>query len=148
MSWLTDIFRWLFFQIDNIVYGLISILYELLMYLANLDLFGISSMYTGSGFVLDDNNLIFKFASRIYVFLGVIMLFQIAFAILQYMVNPDAFSDKGKGFGKLVTNCLVSLVLVVTVPFIFVFAYFIQSKKKVICHGENLHWINWLGYIL
>ena len=77
MSWLTDIFRWLFFQIDNIVYGLISILYELLMYLANLDLFGISSMYTGSGFVLDDNNLIFKFASRIYVFLGVIMLFQI-----------------------------------------------------------------------
>lgn len=128
MSWLTDIFRWLFFQIDNIVYGLISILYELLMYLANLDLFGISSMYTGSGFVMDDNNLIFKFASRIYVFLGVIMLFQIAFAILQYMVNPDAFSDKGKGFGKLVTNCLVSLVLIVTVPFIFAFAYNIQSK--------------------
>lgn len=128
MSWLTDIIRWLFFQIDNIVYGLISILYELLMYLANLDLFGISSMYTGSGFVLDDNNLIFKFASRIYVFLGVIMLFQIAFAILQYMVNPDAFSDKGKGFGKLVTNCLISLVLIVTVPFIFAFAYNIQSK--------------------
>ena len=44
MSWLTDIIRWIFFQIDNIVYGLISILYELLMYLANLDLFGISSM--------------------------------------------------------------------------------------------------------
>ena len=128
MSWLTDIIRWLFFQIDNIVYGLISILYELLMYLANLDLFGISSMYTGSGFVLDDNNLIFKFASRIYVFLGVIMLFQIAFAILQYMVNPDAFSDKGKGFGKLITNCLISLVLIVTVPFIFAFAYNIQSK--------------------
>ena len=128
MSWLTDIIRWIFFQIDNIVYGLISILYELLMYLANLDLFGISSMYTGSRFVLDDNNLIFKFASRIYVFLGVIMLFQIAFAILQYMVNPDAFSDKGKGFGKLITNCLVSLVLIVTVPFIFAFAYNIQSK--------------------
>lgn len=128
MSWFTDIIRWFFFQIDNIVYGLISILYELLMYLANLDLFGISSMYTGSGFVLDDNNLIFKFASRIYVFLGVIMLFQIAFAILQYMVNPDAFSDKGKGFGKLITNCLVSLVLIVTVPFIFAFAYNVQSK--------------------
>ena len=127
MGWFLNIIRILFFQIDNIVYGLISVLYELIMYLANLDLFGISNMLQSDGFHMDPNNLIFKFASRIYVLLGVIMLFQIAFAILQYIVDPNAFSDKGKGMGKLVTNCLISLVLVVTVPFIFAFAYKVQS---------------------
>lgn len=126
-NWFLNIIRSLFFQIDNIVYGLISVLYKLIMYLANLDLFGISNMVTDSGFQMDENNIIFKFASRIYVLLGVIMLFQIAFAVLQYIVDPNAFSDKGKGFGKLVTNCLISLVLVVTIPFIFAFGYKIQS---------------------
>ena len=106
MGWLINIIRIIFFQIDNIVYGLISVLYELIMYLANLDLFGISNMLQSDGFHMDPNNLIFKFASRIYVLIGVIMLFQIAFAILQYIVDPNAFSDKGKGMGKLVTNCL------------------------------------------
>ena len=126
-DWLQWVLRHIFFGIDNIVYGLISVLYELIMYLANLDLFGISNMLQSDGFHMDPNNIIFKFASRIYVLLGVIMLFQIAFAILQYIVDPNAFSDKGKGMGKLVTNCLVSLVLVVAVPFIFAFAYKAQS---------------------
>ena len=124
MTWFTDILNMFFTFLDRIVYGLISTLYELLIYLANLDLFGMSTITSST---TADENIIVNFSSRIYALLGIFMLFKISFSILQYMVNPDDFSDKGKGFGKLVTNVLVSLVLIITVPYIFQKAYQIQG---------------------
>lgn len=124
MTWFTDIINMLFISLDRIVYGLISTLYELLIYLANLDLFGMSTITSTT---TPDENVIVNFSSRVYALLGIFMLFKISFSILQYMVNPDDFSDKGKGFGKLVTNVLVSLILIVTVPYIFQKAYQIQG---------------------
>lgn len=124
MTWLTDILNSILTFFDRIVYGLISTLYELLIYLANLDLFGMSTITSST---TPNENIIVNFSSRIYALLGIFMLFKISFSILQYMVNPDDFSDKGKGFGKLVTNVLVSLVLIITVPYIFQKAYQIQG---------------------
>lgn len=123
-NWFTDILNMFFTFLDRIVYGLISTLYELLIYLANLDLFGMSTVTTAT---TPDQNIIVNFSSRVYALLGIFMLFKISFSILQYMVNPDEFSDKGKGFGKLVTNVLISLVLIITVPYIFQKAYEIQG---------------------
>lgn len=123
-NWFIDILRMFFTFLDSIVYGLISVLYELFMYLANLDLFGMSEITASTA---PSENIIINFSSRIYALLGVFMLFKISFSLLQYMVNPDDFSDKGKGFGKMVTNILVSLVLIVTVPYIFQKAFEIQG---------------------
>lgn len=133
MSFLLKMVRTLFSFIDKAIYSLISLFYELLMYLANLDLFGMSTIST-SNTSLTANNPILKFSNRIYALLGIFMLFRISFSILQYMINPDDFSDKGKGFGKLITNVLVSLVLIVTVPLIFQKAYEVQK----IVLNENL----------
>ncbi len=125
MNWLTDVFRWLMFQIDQLVYGLIYYCYELLMYLANLDLFDMTKVYDGTADAT--NNIILNVASRVYVLLGVFMLFLLAFSILQYIVDPNQFSDNSKGFGKLVTRVMTSLILIVAVPFIFGIAFKAQS---------------------
>ena len=131
LTWFNDILNMLFTFLDRIVYGLISILYELFLYLANLDLFGMSTL-TDPAAATD--NVIIMFGNRVYALLGIFMLFKVSFSILQYMVNPDDFSDKAKGFGKMITNILISLVLVVAVPFIFQFAFEVQ---KVVL-SENL----------
>ena len=124
-NWLADIFRSLMFLIDQLVYGLIYYCYELLMYLANLDLFDMTKVYDGTADAT--NNIILNVASRVYVLLGIFMLFLLAFSILQYIVDPNQFSDNSKGFGKLVTRVMTSLILIVAVPFIFGIAFKAQS---------------------
>lgn len=99
---------------DNIVYGLISMCYELLIYLSNVD-------------IVTGNEYIGSLINRIYVLLGIFMLFKVSFSIIQYIVDPNAFTDSGKGFGKLVTNLLVAIVLLVSVPWIFDTAYKFQG---------------------
>lgn len=124
MTWYFNLFRTFFTFLDRIVYQLISWGYELLLYLANLDLFGMSRVAEEGAAV----SPIVTFSSRIYAFLGIFMLFRLAFSILQYIMDPDSFSDKTKGFGKLVRNVLISLILVVATPFIFSFALNVQTR--------------------
>lgn len=125
------ILRSISFFFDNIVYGLISLCYELLLYLSNVDLF-------------TSNEFLGSLVNRIYVLLGIFMLFKVSFSIIQYIVDPNAFTDSSKGFGKLVTNCLVSIVLLVSVPWIFSMAYELQGivlKSNIIGNlimGSNL----------
>ena len=140
-NWFTDILNMFFTFLDRIVYGLITFLYQLLLYLANLDLFGMSDLS-------NPDNVITNFSSRVYALLGIFMLFKVSFSILQYMVNPDDFSDKSKGFGKMVTNVLTSLCLIVTVPYIFQLAFEAQGiilKSNFLGHlilGETVSGTN------
>ncbi len=139
MDFVIDILRSMVFAIDSIVYGLISSIYELLMYLANLDLFQMSEVTSTTN---ASDNIILSFASRIYVLLGVFMLFKLSFSILQYIVDPNAFSDQSKGFGKLMRNVLVSLGLIVLVPFIFNLAF----RAQRIILDENVIGSIVMGY--
>lgn len=116
-GWITDRLHDIFFAVDSVIYGFITKLYELLLYLANLNLFGNEGVTSGLG----------TFTQRVYVLLGIFMLFKVSFSILRYLVSPDSFSDKSKGMGKLVTNVLVTLVLLVLTPSIFKFAFDIQK---------------------
>lgn len=106
--------RTISFFFDNIVYGLITPCYELLIYLSKVDL------VTGNEFIA-------VLINRVYVLLGIFMLFKVSFSIVQYIVDPNAFTDSSKGFGKLVTNCLLSIVLLVSIPWIFQKAYELQG---------------------
>ncbi len=108
-------FRTLMFFIDNIVYSIIPVLYKLLVYLSEVNL------YSG-----DPDDPLTALISRVYVLLGIFMLFKVSFSLLQYLVDPNAFSDSSKGFGKLVTNTLVVIVLLVSVPSIFSYAMNLQ----------------------
>ena len=123
MEILQNLFRTLMFFLDNIVYGLIPQIYKLFIYLSELNLFG------------GESNPLKDLINHIYVLLGIFMLFKVSFSLLQYLVDPNSFRDSSKGMGKLVTNVLVALVLLVSVPAIFSAATEIQ---KVIIHSNAI----------
>jgi len=121
MDWFTNLGNSILMFIDGLVYGCIYIFYKLIMCLANVQIFGDLS---------DPNSetLIFnEFAQRIYVLLGIFMIFRLGFSFLQYIIDPDKATDKSVGAGKILTNCVVSLVLLVVAPTIFTQMYKLQS---------------------
>ena len=115
-TWIEDLLRNLFFGIDNVVYYFVSVLYELLMYLANVNVFG------------TNDDVIGEFLRRIYALLGIFMLFKVSFSVLQYIIDPNSFSDNSKGMGKLVRNVIVTLVLLALTPALFSLAFDIQER--------------------
>lgn len=109
------LFRGLLFYLDQIVYWFIPVLYKLLLYLANVDL-------------MSGNVPIEALIRRLYIFVGVFMLFRLSFSIVNYIVNPDAFSDQTKGFSNMVRRVMLALVLLVGIPWVFKVAYVVQGK--------------------
>lgn len=105
--------REFFGAIDNIVYWLFVNIYNLFIDIANLKLFSDSTLQT--------------FGQRIYVLLGIVMLFRISFSIVGYIVDPDKLTDSKAGFGSLIKNVVISLVLIVTVPIIFRYSRLLQE---------------------
>lgn len=120
-SWFLDILRELFHYIDWVVYGVVNLVYQLFIMISELTIF--------------KNATIEAFASRIYALLGIFMLFKVTFSLITYILNPDAFVDKSKGVGKLVTNFIVVIIGIIVVPYAFQAAYSLQAvilKENVI----------------
>ena len=103
-------FTGLFLFIDAIIYWFISILFGLFETLASARIFT-QSMYQ-------------DFANKIYVVIGVVMLFYLTYALLKSLINPDDF---GKNTSKIAINLIVSLILLGVVPIIFDYAFNIQD---------------------
>ena len=123
LGWLWKIFASFWFWLDSSLFDLIGNLYDILMMISRTTIF--------SQATIDD------FKGRIQIFLGIFMLFKVGLSLIMYIVNPDDFSDQSKGIGKLVMNTVISLVLLVTVPYIFNMAYRIQAivlEENVLAH--------------
>lgn len=112
--WFLQIVRSFFYVIDNTLYNFIPTVYDLLMTISR------TSILTQSQ--------IKEFADRIQMLLGVFMLFKVSFSLITYIINPDEFSDKSKGFGKLLANVVFTLIMLVLVPYAFSMAYELQAK--------------------
>lgn len=112
MSFLEDILRYIVVWIDKIIYPFIGVVYNLLLDIAETNVF--------------TDEVIDVFASKVYALLGIFMLFKVSFSILTYIVNPDSFADKNKGFSKLISNVLITLALLLFTPWIFTQAMDIQ----------------------
>lgn len=104
-NWFIDLLRTIFIFLDGIIYPLIGTVYDLLMSIANTNIF--------------TEDIIDLFAEKVYALLGIFMLFKVSFSILTYIVNPDQFSDKSKGFSKMISNIVITLILLVITPWIF-----------------------------
>lgn len=94
-----------FLFLAECVYDIASLIYGLIIAISESNYFS--------------QEVIQKFASRVYVLLGIFMLFKVSFSLINYIVNPDDFTDKQKGVGKLVPNIMITLVLIVFTPRIF-----------------------------
>ena len=100
-------------SIDRTIYTWIPKIYDLIIRLASYEIFSADTI----------NGL----SRRIYALLGIFMLFKLSFSMVSYIVNPDDFSDKSKGFGGLIKNVIVSMVMIVAVPYIFAEAFYVQK---------------------
>lgn len=100
----------IFYWLDKIVYGFIQDLYNLFFQISNVSL-------------LSDTTVA-NFAQRIYVIIGVFMLFKVAISLITMLVSPDSMS---KGGPTLIKRIVVALALLVLTPNIFSLGYSIQS---------------------
>ncbi|MFV0250345.1 MAG: hypothetical protein ACK5HP_04880 [Bacilli bacterium] len=98
-------FRTLLAMIDNGIYSLINVVYNLLMEIAKTTIFS--------------NDMLLNFSTRIYSFLGIFLIFKVSFSLLTYIVNPDQMADKENGGKKMIKNILLVLILIIITPKIF-----------------------------
>ena len=112
--WFKKIMVRFFMGIDKILFNFIGTLYDLLISISR------TSILTQGD--------IAAFATRIELLLGIFMLFKLSFSLITYIVNPDEFSDSGKGFGKLIQNSVIALTMLILVPYAFQMAFNLQAK--------------------
>ncbi len=108
-----DAIRSLLSLIDTGIYSLIEGLFQLIIDLANVRIF--------------NDSVISDFAGRIYVILGLIMVFKLMISFIQLIVNPEKMDDKEQGVANILKRVIFSIVLIVLVPLIFDLARTVQD---------------------
>lgn len=106
MSFFGGLIAFAFGAILRLLFMLVSFSYNMIIVLANVDLFGFNSS-TEAG------TLWHSISTRIYILLGIFMLFRVGFSMLQYIVNPDKMTDKQAGIGNLIKRAIIALVILV-----------------------------------
>jgi hypothetical protein len=91
--------------IDNLIYSMVSYSYRIFLLLAN-----------GTPFKYDDYKAI---TLRIYVVLGIIMMFVMTYELFILIINPD--DTKNSNPGKLIINICLTVVVLVLLPTLFGF---------------------------
>ena len=102
-------------QFNCIIYTLINVVYQVFLVLA------------GGGQIFD-KSYINGMVSRIYVIIGVIVLFLVAYSLLRSMVNPDEAIKGKKSPVNIVKDVVISIVLIAFVPSIFSFMFSLQDS--------------------
>lgn len=111
----------LFLAIDMVIYGFISKLYQVFVTIAEARFFQAELFQT--------------IANRLYIIIGVVMLFVVAYSLLKAIINPDNFTKGDYSAPKIITNIILAIVLIAIVPTVFNLAYQAQGlilKENVI----------------
>lgn len=96
---LSDVFLGIILVLDTFIYSLISSAYKIFMAIASARLLS--------------SDIYYDIASRIYIIIGVLMLFVLSYAILKAIVDPDQATkgDIGPGMVKRVVIAVVGLAI-------------------------------------
>lgn len=92
-----DFFRDILFNISSGIYNLVSTVFDLFFNITEYTMF--------------DNEMIKGLFNRLFVIIGVFMLFKLCISFISYLINPDTMKDKEKGIGKLFGRLITMLVL-------------------------------------
>ena len=96
--------------IDSVVYWFLSLLFDLFEALAGAEIISQNAYQT--------------IADRIYVVIGVVMLFFLAYSLLKALVDPE---ELNKSTSKIAKNAIVSIILVGLIPTFFTYAFKVQN---------------------
>lgn len=114
----------MFLDILGINEAIIGLFYQIYAWVSNLYAF-IFELASGASFF--DSTYIDAIWKTLYSIAGIFMLFRIVISMLQYLVDPDKVTDKNTGGGKLAVRIVISIVLVLSMPFIFDFLDRVQN---------------------
>lgn len=106
---------WVCLCLDNAVYSLVNFVYQIILVLARVNVF-------------EDTSVIDNFVNRVYIIIGVVALFLLAYSLLKALINPDE-GLKGKNSPqKVIVNVLTSIALIAFTPTIFSVAMGFQNS--------------------
>ena len=109
-----DAFLGIILTLDTWIYSLISSAYKIFMAIASARLLS-SDAYT-------------EIANKVYIIIGVGMLFVLAYAILRAIIDPDQLSKGDMAGGKVLKSVAKAVIGLIITPFLFTLAYNVQSK--------------------
>ncbi len=99
--------------LDGVIYTVIDWCYQIFLFLAQLRIFS-DAEYS-------------SIVRRIYIVLGIIMLFALSYSLLKAVINPDDFAKGENSFPNIIKNVVISLVIIAVLPTIFSVATDIQA---------------------
>ncbi len=122
MSFFTDIlgntigkfFIGVLLFIDSIIYSLVSWVYQIILVLCNVN-------------ILNNGEEISNLVGRVYVILGVVVLFLVSYSLLRSLVNPDEALKGKKSPITILRDVVISIVLIAFVPMVFRFLQGFQT---------------------
>lgn len=109
MDTIVEFFTSILLFLDSIIYSLINWVYQIILVLCEID-------------ILNNSYEIDALMNRLYVIIGVVVLFLVAYSLLKSMVNPDDALKNKKGPVTIIRDVIISVVLIALVPSIFSFA--------------------------
>lgn len=104
-KWFSDAVIGLLCFLNRCVFGLVRTLLQTFMDISNVTLFTPETIQ--------------DFLDRVYVILGIYMLFKLAVSLLMSIVNPDNLTDKERGMQKIIPRTVMALAMLVMVPTVF-----------------------------
>lgn len=115
---IASFFYYVFLTLNSAIYSFISFSYQIFLVLAN------------GGKIFDDS-IVSGMIDRLYVVLGVIVMFLVAYSLLKSMVNPDEGLKGKKSPAMFIKDILLSVVLIAVIPTVFSFAFNFQTSLLV-----------------
>lgn len=106
--------RTLFFSIDSMLYDLIIRAYDMFRLLC-----------TGR---LLNQTLLNSISERIGIILGVVMFFNVCFAFIKMLLEPDKLNDKDAGAGAIIKKSILVIVMLGMSSFVFNTLYKVQKS--------------------
>lgn len=70
-----------------------------------------------------------------YIIIGIFALFRIAIFLVNSIINPDKFNEKGSGVGNMFVRIFVTVILLIAVPIVFELSRELQGE---IIHGNYI----------
>lgn len=116
------------FLIDGVVYTFVDWIYRVFYMVSTAEIFE-----SGAG-----NTMIEEITDRVYVVLGVVMLFVLAYNILNAIVDPDKLTGKNSELKGVAYRLLLAVVLLAVIPTIFTYINKAQSHLISSCAIPNI----------
>jgi len=83
--------------------------------------------------------------NRVYLLVGVFVLFRLGMLLINYVINPSEVMDEKVGVNALIKRVIIGMILIIFMPKIFEYAFQLQEAilgdqiiEKVIMSDDNL----------